>query len=99
MDGSHCPGWTEAEAGTANLISHLNWAADAVLRGYLPDGLRLECHPSAPYALMRMVIPGYAVFVSGAEPWKPQFPVVVSAEMKPGQWRLVIADGEIHDGS
>lgn len=95
FDGASCPGWTQAEADTCALIDHLNEAGFGVIRGTMPEGITLVCHPSVENALIQMVEPDYAAFVSGQEPWKPQFPVEITTELAEGEWRLVLADGKI----
>lgn len=102
-EASGCPGWTEREAGATALADRL----DRVAREHtwplkMPPGIRLECHPSVPHALQQLFIPSYAEFVSslntGEDMLKPQIPVVVTAGMTAGQWRIVADDGPIAEG-
>jgi hypothetical protein len=56
----------------------------------------LECHPSVPYSIRGIWIPGYTEFVNQSDdPWHLSVPVLIEPAMKPGEWRLVIADGII----
>lgn len=90
-----CAGWTQAEVDTATLIDHLAEAGFAVIRGTMPGGTRLVCHPSVENYLIQMIEPDYMAWVSGKEPWKPQFPVEITTALAEGEWRLVLADGKI----
>ena len=64
----------------------------------VPPGTRLACHPAVPCALMRVVIPSYAEFVTGGDMTKLPVPVTVEAGLPYGAWRLVLAEGVIGDG-
>jgi hypothetical protein len=97
----HCRGWTEREAATAKLIDQLNnlarrmhWEPDPATA--LFTEAKLECHPSVVNAMTQMVIPEFASFRADEPPVRPGIPVMInSTEMKPGTWRIVLADGKI----
>jgi hypothetical protein len=96
-----CPGWTDAEAATTDLIERLNQVAREHCPPLkMPEGIRLECHPLVGYALSNMFIPGYAEFVSslqaGDNLLKPQIPVMHSPAMERGAWRIVHGDRGQH---
>jgi hypothetical protein len=93
-----CGGWTEAEADTCVLIDRLMQLRVDRAYGKVPDSVILECHPSVPYAIQGIWIPGYAEFVNqDDEPWHLSTPVLIEPAMKPGEWRLVIADGMVRE--
>lgn len=60
----------------------------------LPDGLRLEMHPSVMYALRRVSVPNYL------DNWKPPYevPVKVTTDLPTGMWRLVTVTENVHLG-
>lgn len=89
---NECPGWSHAEADTSALMDVLDSYARDHRLVPVDDGIRLECHPLVPYMLMRMTIPDFREFVAGENFAKPQIPVVVSAAMDRGAWRLVFGD-------
>lgn len=102
-EAASCPGWTEGDAGATVLADRLDQVGrEAAWPMQLPPGIRLECHPSVPHALQQLFIPSYAEFVSslntGEDAVKPQIPVVVTAGMTTGQWRITADDGLIAEG-
>jgi hypothetical protein len=91
-----CGGWTQAEADTCVLIDRLMQLRADRADGKVPDSVILECHPSVPYSIRGIWIPGYTEFVNQSDdPWHLSVPVLIEPAMKPGEWRLVIADGII----
>ena len=101
---NECPGWSEQEADTAALAGRLDQVArEAAWSLRMSAGIRLECHPSVPYALQQFFIPSYSEFAAslktGEDMMKPQLPVVVTAGMTVGQWRIVADDGQIAEGA
>lgn len=106
-----CPGWSERDDDAAALVIRLDQVGrDA---GYpfgdwqakMPPGVRVECHPLVVAALRELMIPSYQEFISslttGAaeDLFKPQVPVVVTAGMERGQWRITADDGLIAEGT
>jgi hypothetical protein len=94
-----CPGWTAGQAGAGAMLD----ALDEAMRPYawklhdLPDGARVECHPSVLPALHRIVIPPYTKVSELGNPLLP-VPVHVMPGMERGEWRLVLTQGVISDG-
>ncbi len=98
-----CPGWSAREDDAAALAMRLDRVAlDHAWPLTMPPGIRLECHPSVPHALMQLYIPSYDDFMSalntGEDPVKPRIPVVVTAGMAAGEWRITADDGLIAEG-
>ena len=96
-----CPGLPEEEAAVAALIRLLEqYVSDLGPFPVLPEGIRLEMHPSVRHAIMRNWMPSYAEWVSDAEPspFPPQIPVKVTTDLKLGQWRLVVVKEEVING-
>lgn len=108
---AECPGWSERDDDAAALSIRLDQVArDA---GYpfdgwqrkMPPGIRLECHPLVPAALQQLFIPSYAEFTASLnlgvaeDLMKPQIPVVVTAGMERGAWRIAADDGLIVEGT
>lgn len=97
-----CRGWAQQEADAVALARRLDRVAlDYAYPLQMPQGIRLECHPLVPHALMQVCIPSYAEFTAGlktGEVPKPSIPVVVTA-MERGQWRITADDGLIAEGT
>lgn len=95
-----CPGWSMEEAAVTALIGIVRQYADDHRFTGLPEGLRLEMHPSVRYSIMRCERPTYAAFVSGEEPtpFPEQIPVVITPLLERGAWRLVIVKEDVING-
>lgn len=96
-----CPGWSEREDDAAALVMRLDQVAiDHEFR--LPPGMRVECHPLVYRGLQDLFIPSCDEFVTsmhtGEEVFKPQVPVMITAGMERGQWRIVADEGQIAEG-
>jgi hypothetical protein len=93
----YCPGWTAEQKLVRDLITgvreytHEHWMP----REPLPEGLRVEMHPSVRRLLMvdpdLWERPGRERTV---DDWLP-VPAMISSELKPGTWRLVIITEEV----
>ena len=65
----------------------------------LPAGIRLECHPSVITPLRDLNDGEFTSSLStGENALKPQIPVVVTAAMTAGQWRITADGGLIAEG-
>jgi hypothetical protein len=90
-----CPGWSAEENGVVRMITVLHrFASDHTPpRGRMPPRVQLQMHPSVYYSLMRNIIPGYGEFIQGEPTFlPPEIPVLASASLPEGTWRLVTAD-------
>lgn len=104
MSWQECPGWTQQEADATALAERVSQIArEALWPMRLPAGIRLECHPLVYRALTQLFIPSYAEFTAslatGEDVFKPQIPLVVTAGMERGQWRITADDGPIAEGT
>lgn len=105
---AECPGWTRCEADATELAGQLSQIArEAMWPAALPPGIRLECHPFASHALRQLFIPSLndftASLATGEDMMRPQIPLVVTAGLGRGQWRItagggLIAEGTVRDG-
>ena len=96
-----CPGQFEEEVAVTALIGLLEqYVRDLGPFPVLPEGIRLEMHPSVRHAIMRNWTPKYADFVSGEEPkpFPPQIPVKVTTDLEHGAWRLVVVKEDVING-
>jgi hypothetical protein len=101
-----CPGWCQRDADAAALAERLDQIArDSLWLLTLPPGIRLECHPSVLNPLRDLYVPGPADFtpdaaaMTGENVAKPQVPVVVTAGMGRGHWRITADEGQIAEGT
>lgn len=104
MSWLECPGWTRQEddaTAPADRISQI--AREAAWPLKMPAGIRLECHPLVFRALQQLFVPSFADFTAslatGEDMMKPQIPLVVTAGMARGQWRITADDGQIAEGT
>jgi len=92
-----CPGWTEAESDAENLVRRL-LQADRTM-----PGLALRWHPAAECSVQRVIIPGYAEFVSGLPSFPLQeiagIPVTRDAAAEPGAWELASGENPVASGT
>lgn len=100
MDGSlgvQCGGWTAEADQVADLMATaLRLAYDHNLEG-IKDRFRLEMHPGVPNMIARWVRPTFGQAVLGE---RPEDMLGMPAEVRmdglsEGQWRIVVARGEI----
>lgn len=101
---NECPGQSEHDADITVLAERMSGIArDAAWPLRMPAGIRLECHPSVFADLRLMFVPDYAEFTAslatGEDLFKPQIPVVVTAGMGRGAWRLAGDGGTIDQGT
>jgi hypothetical protein len=100
-----CPGWTKDQQVIRNLVIAVH---EYVREHYpvsffphrhqeLPEGLRLEMHPSVRRALMMdpdLLEPGWPQARDDVHGWFP-VPVKVTTDVNPGRWRLVIVTEDV----
>jgi hypothetical protein len=99
-----CYGWTQQEGDASTLADRLDQVARDNARPLkMPPGIRLECHPLVVHVLQQLFVPSYGEFTAslstGEDMMKPQIPVVVTAGMGRGQWRITADDGLIAEGA
>jgi len=103
--GHDCPGWTADQQLVRYLVTSVNEYVSEhyPLRFFpdrhraLPEGLRLERHPSVRRMLMMdpdLLEPGWPQARGDGTGWFP-CPVKVATDMPKGQWRLVIVTEEV----
>ncbi len=96
-----CPGLSMEEAAVTALIGLVEqYVRDLGPFPVLPEGIRLEMHPSVRHAIMRHWMPDYRDFVSDGEPkpFPPQIPVKVTTDLERGAWRLVVVKEDVING-
>lgn len=67
--------------------------------GGLPEGIRLEMHPSVRQMILRNVVPDFIRSVAKEPmPFSAEVPVVITPLLPRGAWRLVVVTEDVIDG-
>lgn len=90
----------ERDAVAALISTVAEWASkNSPPFGTMPEGIRLEMHPSVRHAIVRNWLPRYSEFTSGQElPTPPQIPVHVTTDLPRDAWRLVVVKEDVITG-